>query len=82
MKKKYVKPVFVFESFSLNTNIAGGCGVPTNTPSYNDCGYDFGGTMIFIEGVGGCDFIVSPDEGPNTNICYHNPTDENNLFNS
>ena len=42
MKKEYKKPELLFDSFELSVSIAGGCGNPTQTPSQNQCGLDFG----------------------------------------
>ena len=84
MKKPYSKPQIVFESFSLSQNIAAGCEVVTNTPSRNQCGIDFSGAMVFMEGMTGCEHIqvdnVGGDGEWNT-ICYHIPTGQN-LFTS
>ena len=82
MKKKYEKPIFVFESFSLNTSIAGDCGIKTETPSYNNCGIDFGGDFVFIDTTTGCseDYLV--DDGAYNEYCYHVPVDAKRLFNS
>lgn len=83
MKKKYTKPIFVFENFSLNTSIAGDCGVKTNLPSSDICGMNFTGVgNVFLSGMEGCsDFGVSVD-GEFNGICYHVPTNDKQLFNS
>lgn len=80
MKKVYEKPAIVFEAFSLSTAIAGSCGVTTNTPSSGSCGIEFGGDMIFLSEMTGCSEEV--DDNGEYKICYHVPTDGNNLFNS
>lgn len=82
MKKVYSKPQILFESFTLSANIAAGCEVKTNTPSQYQCAYgedDFG-QPIFVEGVTAC--VSKPQGGDYNGICYHNPYDSNNLFNS
>lgn len=87
MKKTYSKPEIVFESFSLSQNIAAGCEVKTNTPSQSECGIDFGGSMLFVDGMNGmngCKDIAVDNvggDGVYNGICYHVPTGEN-LFNS
>ena len=83
MKKTYNKPVIVFESFTMSTNIASGCENPTNLPSQNDCGIELEGVgMVFATGMTGCsDFPISKDDSFN-GICYHVPTEGNNLFTS
>lgn len=84
MKKKYIKPNIIFESFTLSTNIAGDCEVKTNLPSNNTCGMDFSGLHVFLDSVTGCSDIQITDEGGDgdfNQICYHVPSGEN-LFNS
>ena len=85
MKKAYMKPEIVFESFSMSTNIAAGCEVQTDTPSENACGVLFSGLNVFLEGMQGCeDFQVKNEGGDGRygNLCYHIPTGEQNLFTS
>ena len=81
MRKAYSKPQIMFEDFTLSTNIAAGCEVKTNTPSQEQCGYgeEFFGYPIFTKEVTGCINLVQ--DGFNS-ICYHNPSDLQNLFNS
>ena len=82
MKKIYSKPEIAFESFSLSANIAAGCETKTDTPSKMQCGYgedDFG-MPLFVQGASGCKAIVQENAGDT--LCYHVPTDTNNLFNS
>lgn len=82
MKKEYKKPIVVFENFSLSANIAAGCEVKTWLPTNNQCGMNASGLFVFMEGMNGCsDIKVSPGESFN-GICYHTPSDSNNLFNS
>ena len=83
MKKRYKKPVIVFEDFTLSATIAGDCEIKTHTPAVMQCAYEvvdeFFGTMnIFISGVSSCVF-TQPDGYDG--ICYHVFTD-NSLFNS
>lgn len=82
MKKKYEKPIFVFESFSLNTSIAGDCGVKITTPSYGECGMEYGPDYIFIDATTGCSDEYLVDDGSHNGLCYHVPVDQNKLFNS
>ena len=87
MGKIYTKPDIVFESFSLSTSIAAGCEVKTNTPHSGTCGVQYGAMTVFLTGVGGCghqlpfekDYWV--DKFGNA-FCYHNPSEDSNLFNS
>lgn len=79
MKKVYVKPDIIFDDFTLSTTIAAGCERQTDTPSSNMCGVEFGGMTLFTSAVLACTTEV--DDGFN-DICYHNPSDILNLFNS
>lgn len=82
MKKIYSKPEITFESFSLSTNIAAGCETKTNTPSQMQCGYgadDFG-RPLFVQEASGC--LIKVPENAGDTLCYHVPTETNNLFNS
>ena len=87
MGKIYTKPDIVFESFSLSTSIAAGCEVKTNTPYAGTCGFKFGAVTVFITGVTGCTYKLPferdnwVDENGNA-FCYHNPSEDSNLFNS
>lgn len=81
MKKHYEKPQILFESFVLSTNINAGCEVPTNLPHWNQCGLDFSGVVVFMEGMQGCVGGIEIEEGKDfEGICYHTPTDSNNIF--
>lgn len=80
MKKEYVKPIVVFEDFSMSKNIAAGCELDTPLPSSVDgCGYPTRGGNVFLEGTQ-CD--VYPQDGMYNGFCYHVPYENNNLFNS
>ncbi len=83
MKKAYSKPQIQFEDFTLSTNIAGDCEVPTNLPSNSTCGLDFSGVTVFLEGMGGCTLEVDNlgGDGEFNQICYHVPYGQN-IFNS
>ncbi len=83
MKREYTKPLIMFEDFSLSTNIAAGCGLKTQLPSPNmeyGCGYQIRGAVVFITEANGCTYVEA--DGDYNGICYHVPTDDNNLFNS
>lgn len=75
MKKTYVKPEVYFESFELSANIATGCGNAINH-QIGQCKKGLGdfAEVVFIEGC-----KVDPNQA---GLCYHNPTDMNNLFTS
>ena len=87
-KKKYSKPDICFEDFSLSTNIAAGCEKkPSNATE--DCGVRWGNIFIFIEGINGCTskIVEGATQGnwvdkENNGLCYHNPSDVFNVFNS
>ena len=84
MKKTYEKPMIIFEDFSLSTSIAAGCEVINKNPSLADsCGYipndRWTGEPIFTTTISGCG---STQSGDFDGLCYHVPTEDNNLFNS
>lgn len=89
MKKTYTKPEIVFESFVLSTNIAGDCEAKAQTfANYSEsgCGYLLGTNIIFGTDLTGCKGDdnyrqVEPNTGWNS-ICYHVPSEANNIFNS
>ena len=81
MKKLYSKPEIMFESFSVSTNIAGGCGIPTHTPSEGNCAYEASGVMIFTDAVSQC-AVKAPGDAAYNGLCYHVPIDTGSLFNS
>lgn len=84
MKRAYEKPDIIFEDFSLSTSIALNCEVLANSNS-GTCPYvetdGRGNTLnVFTETVTGC--VYKPANGDYNGLCYHNPYDANNLFNS
>ena len=83
MKKNYIKPSIIFESFSISTNIAAGCEGIVGNPTEGVCGIKLGPDTIFICGAEGsmCD-MPSIEEGTHNTFCYHAPTEDHNLFNS
>ena len=83
MKKIYSKPEVVFESFMVSTSIAAGCEVDTDQASRGNCGLKFGSYILFVSVETGCNFWneKNPNESAD-GICYHNPSENNNLFNS
>lgn len=81
MKKKYVKPEAIFESFELSSSIAAGCEYKTNH-ALEVCTYQItGGRNVFVSPSTGCNDITAP-EGDYNGICYQVPSDANNLFTS
>lgn len=82
MKKTYSKPDIIFEDFSLSTNIAAGCEEKPfgNT---NDCGVKWSqGVFIFSGSINGCNTHVIEGDGEYNSLCYHNPENNYNVFNS
>ncbi|MDO4333195.1 MAG: hypothetical protein Q4C58_11025 [Eubacteriales bacterium] len=75
MKRIYEKPEIYVENFVLAQNIAYGCsqdGIEHAThSSKGDCGYEFGGDVIFLAGVAACDYQI--EDGSFGEICYNNP---------
>lgn len=89
MKKTYSAPMIEFEDFTLSTSIAVGCEVTTNHVIYA-CQYEIGRGSekrnVFVAEYA-CDYsegvIREADGSPSYNgICYHVPTESNNLFTS
>ena len=89
MKKKYTKPVIMYESFMLCTNIAAGCEFIANSVQ-DSCGYEVRGRAVFIDSSTGCvthaQYDVSLQDYThniyNNTVCYHVPVETTNLFSS
>lgn len=76
MKKTYVKPQILFDSFELSQDIAAGCRILSNNQEYQCPVYDPElGVSIFTTQ---CD--MEPVNGDS--ICYHVPVGDNNVFGS
>lgn len=96
MKKKYEKPMVLFEDFTMSTNIAGDCDVLTSSPNEkSSCAYTdeyFDPTIgmpvevnIFLVGNGNCtttQVVESDTISGYQGVCYHVPTETSDLFNS
>lgn len=85
MKKQYSAPEIYFESFIMSTSIAGDCEAPfVKTVSKNSCGIpaDFGPDILFNVIAGSKCNAPGDNDGLYDGLCYHNPTDNNNMFNS
>ncbi len=90
MKKTYTKPEISFESFLMSANIAADCEVKPNTQNnYNSCAHKLTGANLFFFGTDltGCNNYGDYDRqvapyGEANGICYHTPSDNNNIFNS
>ena len=86
MKKTYSKPDIFFEDFSLSTSIAAGCEkIPVTLK--DACGIQWGNSFIFVENIGGCKkkIVEGKAEGnivdeENNALCYHNPSENFNVF--
>lgn len=83
MKKAYVKPQVYFEDFQLSASIATGCEHTTNH-TLNVCSYETSvgpeTKYVFVDGVSACTTV--PEDGMWAGFCYHNPSENNNLFTS
>lgn len=82
MKKQYTAPEILFEDFSMSASIATGCTTPIDTPSSGQCGVPFGNFTIFADSMDFCTIKNTAIGAPYNGMCYHNPSDTNNLFNS
>lgn len=70
MKKKYVKPEAIFESFELSASVAAGCS-PSGKAQFSqgECAFKIGGSMLFTEKEQVCVDKIT-DGGM---YCYHVP---------
>ena len=85
MKKAYSTPDILFESFSLNENIASAntnCTRNITNAYSNTCGLQYGGKVVFTISAQGCIFKVQDGSPMFDGLCYHVPTSDNRLFNS
>lgn len=82
MKRKYNKPVIIFENFSLTRNIDNVC--------ENEFGF-YAQDICAVEGTGGINTFTNgehsecnyyPSDDLHDGLCYHVPVETNNLFNS
>lgn len=81
MKKTYVKPNAIFESFELSSSIAAGCEHKTNHALYV-CTYQItGGRNVFVSDETNCHDITAPG-GDYGAVCYQVPSESSNLFTS
>lgn len=85
MKKEYSTPDIVFESFSLNQNIASAnanCSRNVTTIYDNICGLHYGGKVVFTLAASGCQVRIQDGSPMFDGLCYHVPVAGNRLFNS
>lgn len=85
MKKKYMKPEIMFESFTLSANIAGNCEIKINTQTAGTCGYPYeggNGQTLFTEMAGTKVCNIPMDDDETNGFCYHVPIESNSIFNS
>ena len=81
MKRSYQAPEILFDDFSLCTSVAANCEVINNNPTSGVCGFVYKPFVVFTLEVTGCKKKIA--EGSiNDGLCYHNPYDGYNLFNS
>lgn len=81
-KKTYSKPQLVYESFALSQSIASGCEGIANFGE-GACSVTITGSFdsvsIFQDAAYGCQFVPP---NPDDYICYHAPSEMNNVFSS
>ena len=85
MKKVYSSPDIIFESFSLNENIAAAntnCTRNVTTQYSGTCGLQYGNKVVFTMSVGGCWVKIEDGSPLFDGLCYHIPYGENKLFDS
>lgn len=81
-KKKYAKPELFYESLALSQSIATGCeGIAMFGESVCPVKVDVSDIelMIFQTAGAGCEFVPP---NPDDLICYHAPSESNNVFGS
>lgn len=80
MKKKYEKPQILITSFELSESIASGCEQISNTAEYMCAVVDKEAGITYIADYSICEFIPPNDD--DDLVCYHAPSDSNNVFSS
>lgn len=82
MKKAYIAPEIMFEDFTISTNIAAGCEAKSDLQAGGQCGFKWGKSVIFTDEVLSCTKKVVSGDGNYDGLCYHNPSEDYNVFNS
>jgi hypothetical protein len=85
MKKTYSQPDILFESFSLNENIAtanANCTRNISNQYSGNCGLHYGDKIIFTMAAAGCRVKIEDGSPLFDGLCYHVPSGNNKLFNS
>jgi hypothetical protein len=85
MKNIYSTPDIIFESFSLNENIASANSNCTRniTNQYSGvCGLQYGNKVVFTMSAAGCRVKIEDGSPMFDGLCYHIPSGNNKLFNS
>jgi hypothetical protein len=80
MRKTYSKPDIHFDNFALSTNVAANCEFQTPLPRADECGIPYFNWIVFQSELQGCNKIS--ESGIWDSMCYHQPTETNNLFTS
>lgn len=85
MKKKYVKPILVMESFQLDAAVAASCSSQKYIPigyGENSCGFDKISTDYWqFFNYDNCEMdLTGPGEDGNDTLCYHGPILANSTF--
>lgn len=79
-QKRYKKPELVYESFALSQDIASGCeGIANFAEGVCSVTVDVGFPMEIFQNPAVCS-NVPPN--PDDYVCYHAPSDGNNIFSS
>ena len=81
MKKEYQKPKLYYENFQLSQSIAAGCEGLANFVE-NQCTVTLTGpgyTLVLFNNESIC---VDSPPGADDYVCYHAPTEFNNVFSS
>lgn len=85
MKTGYEKPQIQFENFELSQSISAGCELISNQAQYS-CSVPvtepgWGTVILYMDEDGGCT-TTPANPGAGDGLCYHAPSDNNNVYSS
>lgn len=82
MKTGYEKPQIQFENFELSESISAGCALISNATQYSCAVFvPEWGEKFYMDETGGCT-LTPPNAGAGDGLCYHAPSDANNVYSS
>ena len=81
MRKRYQKPALRYESFRLSQSIASGCEGIANFAE-NQCSVTLTGPGYSLTLFHDSQICVDSPPNPDDYLCYHVPSENNNVFSS